>query len=336
MKNSQMKMKINILYVFWFVLLLIAIALVIRFANSSNTTLFGSAETQGQILNFDYPVIVKNIKVHAGDPIRKGDTLMVLQRPELDNQVVLKGSEKDVNRAEQVARAGTIDNELIKLKTEHLSKINDLKSQIQLLEAEEKAQAAVRVLVDKSSNTKSLLVEKINLLKNAISVEQERYSTQTRELNQQRQAEISVYDSKSHTLDNELNILESEKGKLVLLSPLDGFVGSVSAFENEIAPQYKELIRVNPKQPDLIKGFLPESAEVMYSLGDSVSLTSATRPYVRSKGRIIGSAPQLVEMPMRLKKLQQYNSWGREIFVKLKDDNEFLIGEKIIISMTSR
>ncbi len=331
-------MKFNILYIFWIVLLFVAIGLVIRFANSSRTTLFGSAEIQGQILNVEYAVLVQKIFVHVGDPIRKGDTLMILQRPELDKQVVLKDNEKQVNRAEQIARAGTVDNQLERLKSEYTTKINELKTQIQLLESEEKAQAAVRLLVEngKPSNTKSLLVEKINLLKNAISVEQQRFAAQSNELNLQRQAEVSVFDSKANSVDNELTFLEEAKGKLVLLAPIDGFIERVQTFENEIAPQYKELMKINPKQPDMVKGFLPESAEVMYQMGDSVSMTSATRPYIVSKGRIIGSSPQLVELPMRLKRLQQTNSWGREIFVKLRPDNEFFIGEKIIITITPR
>ena len=126
------------------------------------------------------------------------------------------------------------------------------------------------------------------------------------------------------------------KGKLVLLAPIDGFVGSVQVFENEIAPQHKELMRINPKQPDIVRGFMPESAEVMYQLGDSVSMVSTTRPNIQGKGRLIGSTPQLVEMPTRLKKLQQYSSWGREIFIKLREDNPFFIGEKIIITISSR
>lgn len=331
-------MKINILYIFWVILLFVAIGLVLRFANASNTTLFGSAETQGQIVNCDYPVLVQKIFVHAGDQIRKGDTLMLLERPELDNQVVQKDNEKQVNRAEQVAKAGTVDNELERLKSDHFTKINDLESQIKLLEAEEKAQASVRLLVENGKPTanKSLLVEKINLLKNAVGVENQRYSAQFKELNQQKQAEISVFDSKVNSVDQELTFLESAKGKLVLLAPIDGFVGSVQVFENEIAPQHKELMRINPKQPDIVKGFLPESAEVMYQLGDSVSLVSTTRPNVQAKGRLIGSTPQLVEMPMRLKKLQQYNSWGREIFIKLRNDNTFFIGEKIIITISSK
>lgn len=331
-------MKFNILYLFWIILFFVAIGLAIRFSNTSRTNLFGSAQTQGQILNFEYPVLIQKIIVHPGDSIRKGDTLMILQRPDLEKQVVLKDNEKLLNRAEQLAQTETVDNQLEKLKSEYSTRINELKTQIQLLQTEEKAQVAIRLLVEngKPASSKSLLEEKINLLKNTIMIEQQRYSAQSNELLQQRKAEASVYDSKASSVDHELSFLEEAKGKLVLIAPIDGFVESVQTFENEIAPQYKELMKINPKQPDMVKGFLPEFIEALYQMGDSVSLTSAMRPHIISKGRIIGSSPQVVELPIRLKRLQQTSSWGREIFVKLPADNDFFIGEKIIITINPR
>ena len=331
-------MRFNILYLFWIFLFGIAAWLMTRFTNSSQTTLFGSAETQGQILNYEYPVLVRKIYVRPGDPIRKGDTLMVLERPELDKQATLKNNEIQVNVAENQAKSQNIDKELERLKTDYATKVNDIKSQIQLLEAEEKTQAAIRLVVENNKNSggKSLLVEKINTLKNAISVEQQRYDAQTRELYQQRVAETSVSQSKKNTVQQEISFLEEAKGKLVLFAPIDGYVETILAFENEIAPQYKELMKINSKQPDMVKGFLPEAANVMYQLGDSVGLQSSTRPDIITKGVLVGSTPQLVELPDRLAKLQNFKSWGREVYVKLLPSNDFFIGEKIIITIDKR
>jgi acetyl/propionyl-CoA carboxylase alpha subunit len=329
-------MRFNILYIFWVFLLVIAAWLMTRFTNSSQTTLFGSAETQGQILNYEYPVLIHKIYVHPGDPIRKGDTLMVLARPELDKQATLKNNEIQVNAAENHAKSQNVDKELERLKTEFTTKVNDIKSQIQLLESEEKTQAAIRFVVDKNNTGKSLLVEKINTLKNAITVEQQRYDAQTRELYQQRVAESSVSESKKNSVEQEITFLEEAKGKLVLLSPIDGYIETILAFENEIAPQYKELMKINSKKPDMVKGFLPESANVMYQLGDSVGLRSSTRPDIMTKGVLVGSTPQLVELPDRLAKLQKFKSWGREVYVKLLPTNDFFIGEKIIITIDKR
>ena len=331
-------MRFNILYIFWVFLLVIAGWLMTRFSNSSQTTLFGSAETQGQILNYEYPILIHKIHVHPGDPIHKGDTLMVLARPELDKQATLKNNEIQVNVAENQAKSQNVDKELERLTTEHATKVNELKSQIQLLESEEKTQAAIRLVVEnnKTNVGRSLLVEKINTLKNAITVEQQSYAAQARKLNQQRVAESSVSESKKNSVEQEISFLQEAKGKLVLLSPIEGYVEAILVFENEIAPQYKELMKINSKKPDMVKGFLPETANVMYQLGDSVGLQSSTRPDITTKGILVGSTPQLVELPDRLAKLQRVKSWGREVYVKLLPTNDFFIGEKIIITIDKR
>lgn len=328
-------MKINILYVFWVFLLIIAVWLMSRFNNTSQTTLFGSAETQGQILNFEYPVLIRKIYVRAGDFVHKGDTLMLLARPELDKEKTLKSNEIQVNVAENQAKSQNVDKEIERLTTEYVTKVNDLKSQIQLLEAEEKTQAAIRLVVENNKNNagKSLLIEKINTLKNAITLEEQRYKALTRELNQQRTVETSVSTSKKNSIKQEINFLNEAKGKLVMIAPIEGYVETVLAFENEIAPQYKELLKLNSKRPNMVKGFLPEGANVMYQLGDSVGLQSSTRPNMSSKGILVGGTPQIVELPDRLTRFDKFKSWGRELYVKLPTDNDFFIGEKIIITI---
>ena len=328
-------MKFNILYIFWVFLLLIAIWLMTRFNNRSQTTLFGSAETQGQILNFEYPVLIRKIFVRPGDLVHKGDTLMVLARPELDKEKTLKNNEIQVNAAENQAKSQSVDKEIERLTTEYATKVNDLKSQIQLLESEEKTQAAIRLVVEnnKNSSGKSLLVEKINTLKNAIKVEEQRYSALTHELNQQRVVETSVSKSKKNAIKQEITFLDEAKGKLVLIAPIEGYIETILAFENEIAPQYKELMRLNSKRPNMVKGFLPEGANIMYQLGDSVDLRSSTRPEMLSRGILVGGTPQIVELPDRLNKFDKFKSWGRELYVKLPTNNDFFVGEKIIITI---
>lgn len=330
-------MKFNILYIFWIVLFIIACFLINSFVKTSQTTVFGMADTEGQILNFEYPVIVNKIYVRAGSQVRKGDTLMLLKRPELDRESVRKTNEIQVTSAEKNARVQNVDNEIAKLRSDYAIKTNDLKSQIQLLESEERTQAALRKVVDgKGDNSKSLIIEKINTLKRALNVEEQRFSTQMRELNQAKSAESTVFDSRESTVTQEINFLEEAKDKLVLLAPIDGYIESVSVFENQITPQYSQLLKLNPQKPNKIKGFLPESVDIVYRLGDTVEVYSARRPSVKSKAILIGSNPQLIELPSRLRKFQTVSSWGRELYISLPFNNDFFIGEKMIIKMRGR
>jgi hypothetical protein len=331
-------MKFNILYIFWFILLIAAAFLMRSFINTSQTTIFGTADTQGQILNFEHPVVVKKIYVRAGSKVRKGDTLMLLQRPELEREATLKNNEIQVTNAEKQSRVKDTDKEIVQLRSTFMLKTNDLRSQIQLLEAEEKAQAALRKIVNngKPDNTKSLMVEKINGLKAAMHVEEQRFDAQMQELQQAKAAASVVFTSKENTTNQEISFIQQAKGKLVLLAPMSGFVEVVFAFDNQIVPQYNQLLKINPQKPNTIKGFLPESVDINYRLGDTVLVHSARRPNVKAKAILIGSNPQVIELPTRLRKLQSASSWGRELYISLLPDNDFFIGEKIIVKVKGR
>ena len=331
-------MKFNILYFFWGLLFIAACFLINSFVKTSQTTIFGTADTEGQVMNFENPVVVNKVYVRAGSQVKKGDTLMLLQRPELDRATTLKNNEIQVTNAEKQARVKDVDKDIEKLRSDFAIKTNELRSQIQLLESEEKTQVALRKVVDnsKSEQGKSLIVEKINTLKRAMSVEEQRFTLQLRELNQAQAAQSTVFDSKENTAYQEINFLEQAKGKLVLLAPIDGFIENVFVFENQITPQYSQLLKINPQKPNKIKGFLPESVDIAYRLGDTVEVFSARRPSIKSKALLIGSTPQLVELPNRLRKFQNASTWGRELYINLPADNDFFIGEKIIIKIIGR
>lgn len=327
--------KVNILYVFWIILFIIACFLVNNFVRTSQTTVFGTADTEGVILNTEYAVAILKVMVRTGSKVKKGDTLMILIRPELDRETTQKNSDIQVNNAERQSRTQDIDKEIGRLRADFIVKTNEMRSQIQLLESEEKTQDALRKVVDnnKTNNTISLLVEKINALKQAIRIEEQSYAVQLEKLNQTKAAASSVFDSKQNSVNQEISFLQQAQNKLILRSPIDGFVENVFAFENQITPQYNPLIKLNPQKPNKIKGFLPESIDIAYRLGDTIEVYAARRPNIKSKAILIGSNPQLVELPIRLRKFQNTSTWGRELYINLPADNDFYIGEKIIIKM---
>jgi acetyl/propionyl-CoA carboxylase alpha subunit len=326
-------MKFNILYALWVLFFGLSIMLVYSFSNKAAIELFGAAETEGQVLSYEYPILVRQIKVHTGDAVHKGDTLLVAIRPDLDKQSVLKSGELQQDRAAKQASKEDIRNEIEKLTSEHQSKINNLKTDIQLLEAEEAAQSDLRQLVSNERNSRSLLLDKIQLLENTIRNEERRFRTQLRQLQAQDAAMAEVHDTKMQAVHQEMLFMKEAQSKLVLVAPMDGFIENVTVFENETTSQYKGLLKINPKMPDKVKGFLPEASEALYRMGDTVQLRSSTRPTVLHSGILVGAAPQLVELPLRLRKIQEIKAWGREVYIKLPPQNEFFIGEKVVITL---
>ena len=57
-------MKFNFLYIVWLLALIMCFVIVYKFAGQSQHTFFGTAESEGQILNYEYSVLVEKIYVH--------------------------------------------------------------------------------------------------------------------------------------------------------------------------------------------------------------------------------------------------------------------------------
>ena len=50
------------------------------------------------------------------------------------------------------------------------------------------------------------------------------------------------------------------------------------------------------------------------------------------EGDVVGVGSRIVEYPVRLRKRQDIQIWGREVLIKIPENNAFLLGEKVRIS----
>ena len=306
-------MKINVLYIVWLIALMLCFVIVYKFAGQTQHTFFGTAESESQILNYEYSVLVEKIYVQTGDQVKQGDTLAVFMRSDLDRTASDKTSEIRQYEVEKTTKSNTFQREIDVLRARRAGLVSELESQINMINTENGIQSALKEAMgdkDKSTNRSNLKNEKIASLKELIKQTERQIREQGQLINEQMRANESVYDSKVNQVKQEIGFLDKERDRLTLLSSIDGFVENVGIVKNEIAPQYKELIRLNPKLPNKVRGFISESAELVYRLGDTVVLTSSTRPNIVSKGVLIGSSPQLVELPFRLRKITEVRAWG--------------------------
>lgn len=328
-------MKFNVLYLFWALAFAACFWLKDHFMGRSNTSFFGATETESRTLNYDHSVVIQDVLVKTGDKVQVGDTLMIFYRAELDQENAERLSEIQQNNVEKNAQNNILDKTLQVLKAEHQAKLSDLQAQIRLEQAEYNAESGVRKLLGEDKNAEGidpLRAEKIAALRSQITQSEEEYQERVKELQAERRANQSVFDARSARTQVELNFVKTEKQRLVLLAPVDGFVESITAGKAEVVPQHKELMKINPLTPTRIRGFIYEHAEIAYQLGDTVKLSAYNRQGTQAQGVIIGSNPQVVELPVRLRKLPEVRTWGREIFIKIPTDNPFYLNEKIAIS----
>ncbi|AEE51674.1 HlyD family efflux transporter periplasmic adaptor subunit [Haliscomenobacter hydrossis] len=328
-------MKFNVLYLVWALAFLACFWLKDNFMGRGNTAFFGATETESRILNFDNPVIIQDVLVKTGDEVQAGDTLMVFYRAELDQETANRLGDINQFNVEKNAKNSILDKSLDVLKAQHQAKLSELQAQIRIEEAEYQAESGVRKLLGESDTANGidpLRAEKIAALRTQIQQNEQEYAVQIKELKAERSANQSIFDARNAKVQVELDFVKAERQRLVLTAPVDGFVESITVGTNEIVPQYKELIKINPRQPTRIRGFIYESAEISYKLGDTVKLSSYSRRNVRGNGVIIGGNPQVVELPVRLRKVAELRTWGRELYIKIPSDNPFFLNEKIVIS----
>jgi hypothetical protein len=335
MKNNFFK-RFNILHIVWLFVLPLSWFLIRGIEGQSHNTFFGAAETEGQTLNSEFDVVVKELKIKVGQQIKVGDTLALFMRADfanLNRQGIEKNQEIKQYEVEKQSKVNEINREISILDGKKEALLTDLEAQIKILQLENNVQTDLKKIL--SGNTEgggsNIKNEKINVLRDAIKKTEQQIRQQKSLLQAQIKSSQAVLGSKIEQSQQEVGFIENEKKELFMLATMDGFIENIFVGTNEVAPQYKPLFKINPKKPNRVKGFIYENSNWVFSLGDSVVLSSSARLDLTTNGIIIGCSPQLVELPIRLRKFSEIKTWGREIYIQLPVTNEYYIGEKVMI-----
>ncbi len=328
-------MKFNILYLFWFIALAGFFYIGKNLQQQSGQQLFGIAETQGQTLKLEYSVFVQKSLVKVGQQVKKGDTLMLLFRSELDNRTTERVTELNQIEVERVAKNTSTEKDAELFKVRQTARISDLQAQIKVLQSEIAVQENLRKAISDNSNppNNNVKLQEIKTIEEAIRQANIQTIEQEKVFDSQRISNNTISASKAQQIQNQLGFIGKERLKLVLLAPFDGFVEQVFVLENEITPSYKDLVSINPHAPNKIIGFAHESINIQYRLGDTVLLSSSLRPTITYNAQLVGVSPKLVELPFRLRKNIEIKTWGRELYINLPSKNDFFIGEKVVITI---
>ena len=331
-------MKINLLYILIPAALFGCYWIAKDLQSQSTVSFFGTAETEPQTLNFEHAVLVQDIRVVSGNQVKKGDTLAIFYRSELDKTTVEKLADINQLEVEKNAKNETLNKDKDVLLARQTARIAELKAEIRVLQTEDSLQLALKknIYNTENANRISSKSEQIKVLQESILQLEKQTQEQIAQINSQRQANQVIAQAKLNQVQKDIDFVKLERNKLFLIAPMDGYVEQVNMGKNMLIPQYKDMIKINPKKPNKIIGFIHESTEVPFQLGDSVGISSASRPAILTKGTIVGSSPKLVELPLRLRKFVEVKAWGREIFIQMPDTNKFYIGEKIVISLSNR
>lgn len=329
-------MRINLLYLIIPLALLGAWYIVRDLKGQGEVNFFGTAESDPRSINLDVDLVVKKLFVASGQFVKSGDTLLIAYRKELDRDSLSYSESTLLDQIQLSNRQSELlkDKQLLEAQSNY--EIGKLLSEINSIRLRDSLDQKYRsVIFNEPKYDKSLEQTKINELNSQISKLQSVFHGKANLIEEEIKSlkDLSRNKSNLRTVSYQFN---KNLGKnLIVTAPFDGFIDQISVQENSAIQAFRDLMRINPKTPSKIIGFIHEISPISFQIGDTVKLFSAVRPELSTEGIITSVSPRLVELPLRLRKFIEVRAWGREIFIQMDQNPGFYIGEKISISLNA-
>lgn len=306
------------------------------------TEFLGIAESREIIINSENPVEIESVHVLEGQSVERGQLLVQLRNPELTLKINQIAHQLDQYRAQNDVDKTELQSRLTQLEAEKNALINDTKYQIQELQNEydlnmsltsELKSISVRNLTRKSAKADHPTLQKIERLSQEMASAVKLYDVRIELQKKAIEAADKPLSIRINQFEKELVMLKAESSKLSIFAPISGMIGSVNFKAGEKVTPFAAVMTLHSRTPTIIKGYLREDEFSMVRVDDALTVHSTTdsRSYV--DGTVIGVGSRIVEYPVRLRKHQSVQSWGREITIKIPETNNLILGEKVMVSL---
>ncbi len=327
------------LYMVWMIAFAAVVLISLSFETES-TRFHGIAETREIVVNSESAVEIKGINIVEGQTIQKGQLIVVLSSPELtmkineiSHQLDQLKAQKGINKAEVKAKIGQLEAQKASRKNEIANEIRQLENQYNLNKA---LTSGLKSLQDGEDSyslvVNNPLVLKVDSLKQELSLSLNPINIQIELLQKALDASDSPLKIQVEQLEKELALLKLENSKLNIYAQISGIIGSVNFKAGEKVAPFAPILTLHTKNPSFIKGYIYENVYTRISMGKTVEVVSLTDTRSRTQGIVVGVGARIVEYPIRLRKHPNFQVWGREVVIKIPDNNSFILGEKVLIN----
>ncbi len=325
-------MKINPVYILMLIGLLVLVPLA-RKIQQRPTAFYGIAENQDIDLSLEHAVLVKRILVKEGEAVKAGQLLMVLERtniPFLRASLTQEKKQLDAEREEMVIKGRNRRQELDQAQA---TAIFELENQLTQLTAEqaqnERLLSGLESVTTKGTTPKE--TPEIAALRAEQATVAQPYVLQKDNLQRETKAELNSLTARLEKIDLELAELEREFQTLELKSPIDGVIGKVNFVPGEQPSARETLLNIYLLHPDQVTTYIPEGQLTSLKLGDSLTVRSVQDQEYVISGQIIGLGNKIRELPIRMRRDPEVQAWGREVLLKIPEDNLLMQGERVLI-----
>ena len=309
-------------------------------AYNPTSSILAQVEPQKHAISFHKAVRVKEIFVIPGQMVKKGDPLLKVERQDMLLEVESKSNSLENLLAEKevLQIENRYQQDVSKMNLE--LKINTITADLKRLELlkndQSKLSRSMSNLHIWGDSVTTMDQSYIDMRIQVLLAEKSNYATQiellTTKLNQLYILKCNELDNKIQQVKSELALLKQEENELLQVAKQDGIVGNLYAEEDELLSPFSTLISIYDHNPSVIRALINEHHRFDLEIGQSVMVESTNRKY-EVKGTIMEIGTRIVEYPNRLKTNQEIMMYGREIFISIPIESDFLHGEKVFVKL---
>ena len=332
---------------FTFIAVLIAAVIgIIIYSGGETTTFQGFAESNETIINSETSVSIKRILVMDGDSVSKGQKLAELESQELALRIADIRSQLLQIETKRGMGEAEIKSKILQNKAAERAVVSELQAQIDTLENQlkinkELSDGLKSVKIKKSDSVRNPIEIQIESLKSAIAERKKEFAEINRMYKKMLESGETPEIAEAEKLRSELAVLEEQNSNMAVYAPFEGIVGSVFIKNGngervffkggEKISAYSPILSIVNKEPSFVKGYIPESQFSVIKTGDEVTI-SASHNLKPVTGVVTSLGGRIIPLPTRLLKNPNIALWGREIVVRIPENNGFILGEKVSIT----
>ena len=305
----------------------VVFAVMLGFIYQGKAAMFrGIAESSETIISLPSPTEIVKIYVVPGQEVKPGDTIVVINRPDLTLRVAELTRELDALEGRSNLSSAEIDQKVAEVKANLESRRLTLLAEIRNLEAEYESNKAISAKLKSLSNSKSkadgndAMAMRIKSLKNELAVATRSANEQIALLRGSNKLQKSSGKTEAANIRKELAELRKQQKELTQIAKENWVVGDVNVRDGE----------------KLIRGYINEQIYENTNLGEAVKVTSLTGKGKAVIGEVVGLSSRIVPFPTRMWKMPEIPVYGREVTIKIPEENKFLLGEMVTITETSK
>lgn len=325
----------RVILVLW-IAALVALFLINSDFKSAGDVFLGIAQTDELVINFQSDTEIKQVMVTAGQQITEGDILMEVDHPQLS--VRLSQIESQLQEYRASSRRSSSENASLIVQLESQKKaraselnleINQLTSQLELNKELNKELKSIPK--NTGSTTQNPVELRIASLKEELTLSNQSYQAQIDQLKAANDSGNNPVQAQIESLEAELALLREEQKQQRVVAPISGIIGSINFSPGEIVSSFTPIMTINSRTPSFVIGYIHENSAQAITVGDEVNVLRESTREDPITGSVVGVGSRIVEYPIRLRKNPDIPLWGREVQIKIPEDNNLLLGEKLIL-----